>query len=89
MNDNEGARQFNPETDHPVAASFHDGVLRITLGDGRRVNAPVHHYAWLLDATPAQQAAFQIGYASLYWPDLEQSIDIETLLREQGVVNDD
>ncbi len=37
-------------------------------------------FAWLEKATPEQQRNYQANPISLYWPDLEDGIDVEALI---------
>ncbi len=65
--------------------------LRITLGDGRELSVPFGRFpwlAWLVDATEKQRQHCVIeptGFA-IYWPDLDDGVEIGHLLEPQSLV---
>ncbi|NOX62389.1 MAG: DUF2442 domain-containing protein [Chloroflexi bacterium] len=64
---------------------FEDDVLFITLSDGRELSVPldrIEWLQWLREATPAQRANWEIepGGFAVYWPDLDDGVEIEHLL---------
>jgi hypothetical protein len=60
-------------------------TLHVCLDDGREVSLPLNEVAWLerlAKATPKQQANWSLepgGYA-IYWPDLDDGIEVRHLL---------
>jgi hypothetical protein len=72
---------------HPVKFEIKDDYIWITLQDGRIVAAPLNWYDWLEQATPAQQAQYQLGSFSIVFPELEDGIDVEALLIGAPQVN--
>lgn len=64
----------------PTALSKKDGMLWVTLRDGRILGAPLEWFPWLAAASPAQQADFELHPLSIYFPDLDDGLDIEALL---------
>ncbi len=72
---------FNHATDRPVAVEIKDGLVSVTLADGRVIGNPLDWHPWLRDATPAQQARYDLRAFSVDWPDLDEGLDIEGMLR--------
>ena len=57
--------------------------LIVDLMDGRTISAPLAWYPRLLNATPQQRAHWEIcagGYGT-HWPDLDEDLSTEGLLR--------
>ncbi|MGB7973912.1 MAG: DUF2442 domain-containing protein [Roseiarcus sp.] len=66
------------------AVRFDDNSMWVELSDGRTLGVP---YAWfprLLNATPAQREAVEIGRFGLHWEDLDEDISIAGLLAGRG-----
>ena len=68
------------ERDHPVAVDIRDGHLWVTLKDRRVIGMPLDFFSWLHEATPEQQQRFELYPFSIYWPDLDDGIDIHALI---------
>jgi hypothetical protein len=70
------------------AVRFDDNSMWVELSDGRTLGVP---YAWfprLLNATPKQREAVEIGRFGLHWEDIDEDISIAGLLagrRDQTV----
>ena len=59
---------------------FDDDSMWVELSDGRTLGVP---YAWfprLLNATPRQREAVEIGRFGLHWKELDEDISISGLL---------
>lgn len=69
--------------DRPTAVNIHDGMVSVTLADGRVISNPLDWHFWLANATPEQQANYQLRAFSVYWPDLDEGLDIQGML--QGI----
>ncbi|MBN1966574.1 MAG: DUF2442 domain-containing protein [Anaerolineae bacterium] len=67
--------------DRPIAVEIRDGAVWVTLADGRVIGNPLDWHPWLADATPAQQANYELCPFSVDWPDLDEGLDIEGMLR--------
>ena len=54
----------------------------VHLKDGRTLGVPITWFPKLLDATPAQRAAWQlIGQGSgIHWPELDEDLSVAGLL---------
>ena len=70
---------------------FTNGTLHVRLDDGREISLPlveVPWLKWLAKATPKQRANWSLepgGYA-IYWPDLDDGIEVCHLLDTQPIV---
>ncbi|MBN1565959.1 MAG: DUF2442 domain-containing protein [Anaerolineae bacterium] len=73
--------EFNPGTDRPVEVIIRDEKVWVTLADGRVIANPLHWHPWLANATPEQQANVELNVFSVDWPDLDEGLDIEGMLR--------
>jgi len=63
--------------------AFTDDALSVSLRDGRIITVPIVWYPRLLNATPAQRQNWKIagGGYGLHWPDLDEDLSTEGLLR--------
>ena len=62
---------------------FSDDALSVSLRDGRVITVPLVWYPRLLNATSAQRKNYKIagGGYGLHWPDLDEDLSTEGLLR--------
>ena len=60
-----------------------DDTLEVDLIDGRTIIVPLAWYPRLLAATPEQRQRFRISAAGygLHWPDVDEDLSTEGLLR--------
>ncbi len=60
-----------------------DAALHVVLADGRELSAPMEWFPRLRDATPEQRAHWRLigGGQGIHWPDIDEDIAVETLLR--------
>ncbi|MFU8899895.1 MAG: DUF2442 domain-containing protein, partial [Roseinatronobacter sp.] len=65
----------------PVAAVCDDRELRVTLADGATVATPLWWYPRLLTATPAQRAAVELTAFGVHWPELDEDLSVEGMLK--------
>jgi Protein of unknown function (DUF2442) len=68
------------EKDRPVGVHIDDGVVSITLADGRIISNPLAWHPWLAQATLDQQAHVELHAFSVDWPDLDEGLDIQGML---------
>lgn len=64
-----------------VHAEIADNDLVVTLSDGRRISTPLDWYDWLREASPEQRANIHVPGDAVEWPDLDQGVDVEWMLR--------
>lgn len=65
---------------HPTAVDIRDDMIWVTLQDQRVIGAPLVWFPWLAVATAEQRANVERSAFSIFWPDLDDGIDIEALL---------
>ena len=68
------------QNNHPIGLAIRDSMIWVTLRDKRVVGAPLHWFPWLANATGEQQTNFELHAFSIYWPDLDDGLDIEALV---------
>ena len=66
-----------------LGVEFTDDALSVSLRDGRIITVPLVWYPRLLNATSAQRQNWKIdgGGYGLHWPDLDEDLSTEGLLR--------
>jgi hypothetical protein len=72
-----------------VSVEFGDDLLVVGLKDGRRISVPVEWYPRLAHASWKQLQNWEIcgaGYG-IHWPDLDEDISTEGLLRGSPAPN--
>ena len=65
----------------PVGVSFTDDDVIVILSDGTKVSNPLSWHTWLEQATPDQRTNMEYYGDSVDWPDLDEGLDIEGMLR--------
>ena len=71
-------------TDERVAeVEATDDELTVRLMDGRRISVPLAWYPRLLHATPEQRKNWEVagGGYGIHWPDINEDLSTEGLLR--------
>jgi hypothetical protein len=60
-----------------------DDTLTVDLMDGRTISVPIAWYPRLLRATPAQRRNWETcgGGYGIHWPDIDEDLSTEGLLR--------
>lgn len=63
--------------------TFDDHRIKVEFEDGRAVALPLAWYPRLLDGTPEQRNRWEFigGGEGLHWPDLDEDLSAEGLLR--------
>ena len=66
-----------------LGVECNDDSLSVSLRDGRVISVPLAWYPRLLSATPAQRQNWKIagGGYGIHWPDLDEDLSTEGLLR--------
>ncbi len=72
--------EYHYETDRPIGVAIHDGHVWVTLADGRIIANPLEWHPWLAQATAEQRANVEMDAFSVYWPDLDEGLDIQGML---------
>lgn len=65
----------------PIGVEVTATALTVELSDGRTISAPTEWFPRLAHGTPKEWANFQLSYGGVHWPDLNEDISIEALLR--------
>lgn len=65
----------------PIAVRFDDKKVVVILQDGREIANPLDWHPWLRDASPEQRANHELWPFSVDFPDLDEGLDIEGMLR--------
>lgn len=65
----------------PVDVQIDDTYITVRLADGRIISNPIAWFPWLQNATPEQQANYELWPFSIDWPDLDNGLDVEGMLR--------
>lgn len=68
------------ENQRPVAVEVKDGMLLVTLKDGRLIGTPLAWYPKLAAATPQQLAKVELSTFGLHWEELDEDLGIEGML---------
>ena|SRR5258708_22063262 len=71
------------ENSRPVAVKFHDDMVWVALADGRVIGNPLDWHPWLAQAKPEQLINIEMDIFSVFWPDLEEGLDVQGML--QGI----
>ena len=69
------------DNDRPIAVGFSDNMLRVTLQDGRIIATPLDWYPSLQNATPEQRENFELGFAGVHWPDIDEDLSVLGMLQ--------
>jgi hypothetical protein len=72
---------FEYDTDRPVDIVIRDEKVWVTLADGRIIANPLAWHPWLANATVQQREHVELTPFSVYWPDLDEGLDVEGMLR--------
>ena len=69
-----------PDRDRPIAVTFTDVDLCVTLANQRQISIPLANYPVLVHATAEQRANVYLTLASLYWFELNLDISLLELM---------
>ncbi|MBN1284428.1 MAG: DUF2442 domain-containing protein [Anaerolineae bacterium] len=68
------------EQDQPIAVNVRDGMLWVTLQDGRVIGTPLKWYPRLRNASPEQLTNVELGFVGVHWPDLDEDLSVRGML---------
>lgn len=80
---------YDRTKDRPIAVAFDASNVWVKLADGRWIGNPLNWHPWLAAATPQQRANVDLRAFSVDWPDLDDGLDIEGMLRGIRPFNDE
>lgn len=64
-----------------TAVEFRQDSVYLHLADGRVIGNPLAWHPWLLEATPEQRANAEMYELSIFWPDLDEGLDVEEMMK--------
>lgn len=67
----------------PVRAECTDEELVVVLANGQKIVTPLWWYPRLLAATPAERARYQLSPMGVHWPDVDEDLSVEGMLKGQ------
>lgn len=67
-----------------TAVRFDEATMWVDLDDGRTLGVPLVWFPRLLDGTPEQRSAVDIGTVGLHWDELDEDISVAGLLAGRG-----
>jgi hypothetical protein len=67
--------------DQVVAVAFQGDTVYLRLADGRVIGNPLQWHPWLAKATPEQRANVEMYELSVYFPDLDDGLDVEEMMK--------
>ncbi len=68
-------------SERPVKAEVRDGMVWVTLEDGRAIAAPLGWYPILERATPEQRACIELTQEGIHWPEIDEDISVRGMMR--------
>lgn len=72
---------MNEQNDQVAAVEFQDEKVYLRLADGRVIGNPLAWHPWLAAATPEQRANVELYELSVYFPDLDDGLDAEEMMK--------
>lgn len=67
---------------NPIKVVVDDQQVCVTLANGRVISNPIDWHLWLKNASPEQLETVELLPFSVWWPDLDEGLDIEGMIRE-------
>lgn len=74
--------QFD-ENKIPIKLEIHEGMLLVTLKDGRLIGTPLAWYPRLANASVEQLQNYELWPFGIHWEELDEDLSIEGML--QGI----
>lgn len=68
------------DSQRPVAVEIKDGMLLVSLLDGRLIGTPLDWYPKLMTATSEELANVEFSTFGLHWEDLDEDLGVEGML---------
>lgn len=67
--------------DRAVAVEYDDDRVVLRLADRRTIGNPLEWHPWLAAASPQQRANVEFYDLSIYFPDLDNGLDVEEMMK--------
>ncbi len=74
------APEIHDERNAPTGLKFTEEYIIITLADERTIGMPLYFFPWLRSATEQQRRDYRLGAWSVYWEELDESIDMIAMI---------
>ena len=71
----------HPNPNYVDAVTYDEHNVYVTLADGRIVGNPLSWHPWLASASPEQRQNVELYELSVYFPDLDDGLDVEGMLK--------
>lgn len=68
-------------TPEPLSVIVTADTLSVDLADGRTISVPLGWFPRLRHGTPQEWSNYEIGRVGVHWPDLDEDISVEGLLK--------
>lgn len=68
----------------PQAVRFDEDSFWVDVSDGRTIGVPLAWFLRLLNATPEQRLAFDLGSRGIHWEEIDEDISVEGLFKGPG-----
>ena len=65
----------------PIAVRVTAETLSVDLSDGRTISVPTEWFPRLAHGSPAEWAHHELTYDAVHWPDLNEDVPVEGMLR--------
>ena len=72
---------MNRTPNQVVSIEYHNDKVFLRLADGREIGNPLKWHPWLEKATQAQREHVELYELSVYWPDLDDGLDVEEMMK--------
>jgi hypothetical protein len=72
---------MSQQSDQVVSVEYRDAMIYLRLADGRVIGNPLEWHPWLRAATPEQRANVELYELSVYFPDLDDGLDVEEMMK--------
>lgn len=82
MNMAQTARWYRYREDEPVSVGYEADDVVVTLANGEILRTPLKDHPWLQGATLAQRRLVEFDAVSIWWPELDEGLDIEGIRRQ-------
>jgi hypothetical protein len=72
---------MNNTSDQVISIEYHDDKVFLRLAAGREIGNPLKWHPWLEKATQVQRNNVESYELSAYWPDLDDGLDVEEMMK--------
>lgn len=72
---------MSEQNDQVKIVKFQEEMVYLHLADGRVIGNPLEWHPWLVAATPEQRANVELYEMSVYFPDLDDGLDVEEMMK--------